>query len=202
MNVVTNGTIAIPIIPECRATSIQQWASNNGFEFTNTADRSLDYYIPYRDAHGRIVRGLAADLHELMLNAGVANLNKSKWDEVKDDAILYILNWIDTKCIIPIEKKFCHSGHYCLYLGNNLVFDNAIFFNIDSIQQLPITLNNKYNLNLTTVIPDLPENFYDHTVPYWVIEELYVINKKLKDAINCFIKADNQITAKISITQL
>ena len=207
MKVVTDGTFSVAVIPECKATGIEDWAKTNKLDIIQVGWKNAvtsNFYIPYRNTYDRIVRGIAADLHGLMIDHGIVNLNQVTWEEAKNVAIPYILKWIDGPDIIPIPKnhKDCHSGYYHAYLNNTLDYTDATFFNLDQIDKLPSLLNNKYDLTLTLTIPDLPTGFYEHTVPYWVIDELYHTNKKLAIKIDDFIQQDNIFNQLYSIREL
>jgi hypothetical protein len=191
MNVVTNGEFAVAVIPECCAYSITEWARQNNLEFINDIrTENLDWYFPYRNSYDRIIRGIAADLHGIMLDQNVVNLNTHSWSQVKETAMKFILSWIEPgHCQIPIVRsdKSCHSGLYQAYT-NSLA--NGVFFDVSELDLLPVVLNKHYNLNLTTAIPELPNNFYERTVPYWYIDELYKTNQRLAEKINDFCRQD------------
>jgi hypothetical protein len=194
MKVVTNGTFAVAVIPECRATSVMDWGQLNDLQVLDTESTNLDYYIPYRNSYDRILRGLGADFHELMFDQQIVNLNESLWDDVETAAINFINNWIETGAI-PVPKKFCHSGYYRAYINSKIT---GTFFEVSDIVNLPTVINQKYNLNLSSDIPDLPPNFYKHTVPYWVIDSLYKSNTKLKILIDQFCERDKVYTPVIT----
>ena len=208
MKVVTDGTFSVAVIPECKATGIEDWARTNKLDIVQIGwDRiapATNFYIPYRNTYDRIIRGIAADLHGSMIDHGIVNLNHVAWEEAKNVAIPYILEWIDGPGIIPMQQKDsnCHGGYYYAYLNNSIDYADAIFFNVEQIDKIPALLNIKYNLSLTLTIPDLPTGFYEHTVPYWVIDELYHTNKKLAIKIDNFIQQDNAFNKRYSISEL
>ena len=205
MRVVTNGVFAVPLIPECKLYSIENWANQNQLTITNVSisDTHYEYYIPYRNSYDRIIRGLAADFHEMLDDAGIAPLNKKgiTWDTVEPTAKDFIIRWAESEETIPIQKKYCHSGFYFAYMLVHLVTD-AIFFDVEDLPKLPDILNKKYNLSLTTEFPELPPEFYNNTIPYWVIDELYKTNKDLANKIDNFCERDTEKSKKFKIVKL
>ena len=201
MNAVSNGEFAIAVIPECCAYSVTEWAQENNLKFINDINTdNLDWYFPYRNSYDRIIRGIAADLHGIMLDQNIADLNTNSWLQVKETATEFILSWINADhCQIPIVKKHndCHSALYQAYT-NTLA--EGIFFDVNEINLLPTVLNKRYNLNLTNTVPELPDDFYDRTVPYWYIDELYKTNKTFAETIDNFCNRDK--IYPLSLTKL
>jgi hypothetical protein len=195
MKFVTNGTWAIPLIPECRLTSIQDWAKLNKFQIQEDNFQSLDFIIPYRNSYARIIRAIAADLHEVMLDAGIVNLNKQTWDEVKSTALPFIKNWFDAVGHLPIKKNFCHTNYLINYLSDQLP-ENVVLVNVDNIARLPEYLKSKYGIEVTA-IPELPEHFYSYTVPYGIIDELYNTNEKTKRLIDIWCSVDSKMNSRL-----
>lgn len=185
MNFVSNGDVTIAVIPECKATSVMNWAVENNFS-SDIIGQTI--YAPYRDTYGRIIRGIGADLHELMYDAGVVNLNSETWDSVRDKAMSFIERWIET-ATLPIEKKFCHSLYYTSYLADTPL-DNIQFVDVSDFDTFHLYLNEKHNL---TVKPfqELPPEFYNHTVPYWEIDRLYGSNTRLTGLINDYCASES-----------
>jgi len=197
MLIITNNQFAIPLIPECRLSSLQDWANVNNLQIQNNNTNTLDYFVPYRKSYDRIIRGIAADLHEIMFDNGLINFNQLTWQESKDLALEFICDWADTIKQLPIKKHYCHSAHFSAYISPDII-KTAVFFDVNEVDKLPVLLNQKYNLSLSTEIPSLPDEFYNHTVPYWVIDDLYNSNLNLKVVIDEFCKNDD----KIIITKL
>lgn len=197
MQVVTNGVFAVGIIPECCATGLRNWASINQLELRETTDSTLDYYIPYRSSYQRIIRGIAADLHEILLQKNIVDLATTTWAESKPIAEKFIIDYL-TEIQFPILKDFWHSAPYGVYHRNV----SGVFFNVDTINNLPAILNKKYNLNLTTTIPTLPNNFYEHTVPYWYIDEIFKSNYKFNRKLKNYCRFDEQQNKDLVIIDL
>ena len=185
MNFVSNGEVTIAVIPECKATSVMDWAVENNFTSDNIGQT---IYAPYRDTYDRIIRGIGADLHELMYDAGVVNLNIETWDSVRDTALSFILNWIET-ATLPIEKKYCHSLFYTSYLAD-ISLDRMQLVDVNDFDVFHLYLNEKHNLN-TGPFPQLPSEFYNHTVPYWEIDSLYGSNTRLTSLINDYCASES-----------
>jgi hypothetical protein len=187
MNAVSNGEFAIAVIPECCAYSVTQWAQENNLKFINNINTdNLDWYLPYRASYDRIIRGIAADLHGIMLDQNIVDLNTNSWLQVEETAMEFIRSWIKADhCEIPIVRKDlgCHSGLYQAYTNS---LSEGIFFDVAELDLLPAVLNKQYNLNLTNTVPELPDDFYLRTVPYWYIDELYKTNKRLAEKIDDF----------------
>ena len=190
MRAVTNGRFAVLAIPECRQHSIVEWGERNGLLIVNDVG-SYTYYAPYRSSRDRIMRGIAADLHELMHDQQIVNLNVSTWADAETVATKYIQNWIDTVCSIPVEKNFCHSSYYSGYVpaGAQLV-------DIQYLSALPNYLNRLYGSALDHIFPDLPDDFYQHTVPHKVIEYFYLTNQKFARTVDDFCRKDEFYTQK------
>ncbi len=192
MLVATNHQFAIPLIPECRLSGLQQWAEFNNLTITNTPNDNVEYVVPYRGSYDRIVRGLAADWHELMIDENIVNLNNSSWAEVSNIALDYINNWIENNSLIPINKHHCHSSYYISYISHKIL-PCALFFDVSETNALPTYLNSRFGLDLFIDIPKHPSHFYNHTVPYWEIDRLYHSNPKLKSMIDRYCANDTKI---------
>lgn len=192
MKFVTNGVFAIPLIPECRLSGLHKWASVNKFSIEETfQEPKLDFIIPYRNSYDRIIRAIGADLHEVMLDNGVVNLNKQTWDNVKDIALPYIINWFNTIGHLPIKKNFCHTGYLTTYLITDLP-NTAVLIDITTVTNLTNYIKTQYNLPVTE-IPENPSAFYDHTVPYWEIDRLYKTNENTKRLIDIWCAEDDRL---------
>jgi hypothetical protein len=182
MKYVTNGTFAILLIAECRQSSIQDLAAANNMIVKTEYDPTLDYILPYRKSYDRIIRAIAADLHELMHDSGFVNLNVEKWSDVKSKCIEYIVEWVETRGHLPIDKQFSHTGYISTYIDNRL-YKKCKVFDVDQINLLTEHITQTYNIDLG-VISDLPKMFYEHTVPYWEIDALYTSHKKMRTLID------------------
>ena len=192
MKFVTNGVFAIPLIPECRLSGLRSWANTNKFAIVETFQTpKLDFIIPYRNSYDRIIRAIGADLHEVMLDAGVVNLNKQTWTNVKDIALPYIINWFDTTGHLPIKKNFCHTGYLTTYLITDLP-NTAVLIDISTATNLTNYIKTRYNLSITN-IPENSPNFYDYTVPYWEIDRLYKTNENTKRLIDIWCAEDDRL---------
>jgi hypothetical protein len=193
MKLVTNGVIAIPLIPECRTTSIRDWATMTNFTIIDNNYINLEFIIPYRKSYDRIIRAIAADLNELMLNEGLFELNKQKWNDVADIGTDFITKWFST-ARLPIEKDFCHSQYYIAYFDNSIT--NKKFIDVDEIDKLPTYIKQTYNLNVPP-IPDLPIWFHDHCVPIELIKDYYNKDTKIKNLIDEYCIRDQQLLKNI-----
>jgi hypothetical protein len=193
MRFVTNGTFAIPLIPECRTTSIRDWSKLTNFTIDDSNYSDLEFIIPYRNSYDRIIRAIAADLNELMLNAGLFELNKQKWKDVSEIGIEYINNWFKT-AQLPIEKDFTHSQYYIAYFDNRIV--NKKFINVDEIEKLPSYIQQTYNLDVPP-IPDLPDWFHEHCVPTDIIKNHYNNDATVKNIIDEYCICDQELSKNI-----
>ena len=191
MKFVTNGVFAVPLIPECRLYSIHQWAMANKFSIQEDNYQNLNFVIPYRNSYDRILRAIAADLHEVMLDNNIVNLNKQTWDSVKDVALPYIINWFDTVGHLPIKKDFCHTRYFTNYVNHDLPL-NRILIDVVNINNITTYINSKYRLTVSN-IPDHPAHFYDYTVPYWEIDTLYQTNENTRRLVDAWCKEDARL---------
>jgi hypothetical protein len=181
MRFVTNGTFAILLIPECKQYGISEAGRHNNFVFDNIYNPNLDYIIPYRKPYSRIIRAIAADLHEVMLDAGFVNLNKTVWSTVREQCLEYILDWVENKGHLPIIKNFCHTGYITAYMSPEIT--KAKIIDVDNINELSTYIKETYNVDIGQ-IPELPGSFYDYTVPYWEIDQIYNNNEKMRTLID------------------
>jgi len=191
MKFVTNGTFAIPLIPECRLLGLQNWAMANAFSIQENNYAHLEFIIPYRNSYDRIIRGIAADLHEIMLDNNIVNLNKQSWTTVKDIALPYIINWFNSIGHFPIQKPFCHSAYFVSYLASDIP-ESRILIDVINIENITSYIKSKYNIAITK-IPENPPNFYDYTVPYWEIDNLYNTNENTRRLIDIWCKEDARL---------
>lgn len=200
MQYVTNGKFAILLIPECKQYSINEMGKTNGFEVRDIYDPTLEYIVPYRTPYDRIIRGVAADLHELMLDAGFVNLNRTKWETVKEQCLEFIVNWVDTEGHLPIIKRYCHTAYTTSYIFPEI--ENYKIVNVDDVNLLlPKYIKETYGIDIGT-IPELPDFFYDFTVPYWEIDKLYHSHKKMRTLIDEWCASDLQDSAVVIVDDL
>lgn len=146
MQYVTNGKFAVLLIPECKQYSINEMGKTNGFEVKDVYDPALDYILPYRNPYDRIIRAVAADLHEVMLDAGFVDLNRTKWETVKDRCLEYIVNWIDTEGHLPVKKQNSHSSYIRSYLSPEI--ERYKIINVDNINILPKYIKETYGTDI------------------------------------------------------
>lgn len=200
MQGIKTDAFAVLQIPECKQHSVGEWGKANSLEkFLNTVNVDK-IYSPYRTSYDRIIRGLAADFHELVLDRGIANLNQNTWDSVKDIVIDFIHHWIKTDCTIPVKKDYCHSSYYIAYIGAN--FSNIELVSVGHLNKLPKYINCEYGLNLTESLPELPENFYKNTVPYWEIENIIQNNVKLEKSVMLYCEKDLELLNRANLRDL
>jgi len=172
MNVMTNNNDCYVLIPECKTTGVQEWGSQNGYEYLTTdQDLKIKTFIPYREPYGRIVRAVAADLHEILLDNNISNLNENSWSVEKPKIISYFTSILTDDFMLPFDKDFKHTAPLVSYLVDTL--DNFEFVDVDKLD-----------------VPGLPENFYEQTVPYWEIENIYNTNVNFKNAVDKWIAQD------------
>ena len=192
MKVVTNGVFAIPLIPECRCSDISRWAKANTFDLTEDFHSlNLDLIIPYRKSYDRIIRAIGADLHEIMIDNNIVNLNKQTWASVKDIAMPYIINWFNTVGHLPINKYFSHTGYFTTYLMPMIPTSHALF-DIEHIDAITNYIKSKYGLTVSN-IPDKPPDFYNYTVPYQEIDVLYKTNENTRQLIDAWCAEDARL---------
>lgn len=199
MQYVTNDKFAILLIPECKQYSIREMGKTNGFQTRYEYDPSLQYIVPYRESYGRIIRAIAADLHEVMLDAGFVNLNKVTWASVREQCMEYIIDWVDTKGHLPIVKNFCHTGYLTAYVPKELA--NYKLIDVEQFDLLPNYIKSTYGVDIGT-IPELPEFFYDYTVPYWEIDSLYNSHKKMRTLIDEWCARDLEESTIVVVDNL
>lgn len=193
MKLVTNGVIAIPLIPECRTSSIKDWAKITKFTIIDNNYANLEFIIPYRKSYDRIIRAIAADLNELMWNEGLFELNKQKWNDVVDIGTDFITKWFLT-ARLPIKKEFCHSQYYIAYFDTGI--RNKKFIDVDEIQKLPVYIKQTYNLDVPP-IPNLPDWFHDHCVPTSLIKDYYLKDLRIKNLIDDYCVRDQELSKNI-----
>jgi hypothetical protein len=198
MKVVTNGVFAIPLIPECRCSSISQWAKANTFDFKEDVySLNLDLIIPYRKSYDRIIRALGADLHEILLDNNIVNLNKQTWASVKDIAMPYIINWFNTVGHLPIKKNFCHTGYFTTYLMPMIPTSHALF-DVEHVDAITNYIKSKYGLTVSN-IPDNPPDFYNYTVPHQEIDVLYKTNENTRQLIDAWCAEDARLLSAYNL---
>lgn len=200
MQYITNGKFAILLIPECKQASLREVGFANKLDTRCGYDPDLGYIIPYRKPYDRIIRGIGADLHEIMLDRGVLDLNKTKWGEVREQCLDYIINWVELEGHLPIKKNFCHTGHITAYFDRRLN-GTAKIFDVDSISDMIEFISNNYQVDLGTV-PELPKQFYENTVPYWEIDALYNSHKKMRTLIDEWCACDLEKSSTMIVDNL
>lgn len=197
MQYVTNGEFGILLIPECKQYSVSEIGSRHNM--TVRFDKTdVEYIVPFRKSYDRIIRGIGADMHEIMYDNKFVNLNVEKWSEVREKCLDYITSWFDSLGHLPINKHFCHTAYFKNYVGD---IDNYILLDVDEFDLLPKYLKDKYNFELGE-IPELPENFYEHTVPYWEIETLYNSHKKMRTLIDDWCALDQKLLTTTVVNDL
>ena len=194
MNFVTNGKFAIPLIPECKEYSIREWAKSNNLLENNTDYSQLEFILPYRSSYDRIIRGISADLHGLMLDQGIVDLNNQDWDDVKHLAIPFIITYFNSCKFLPVDGYY-HSLYYTYYLGVDINIQKV--FEVNDIDNLPNYIKHNYGIE-TGPVPSLPNNFYTRTVPYWEIDTLYKTNENTKQLIDAWCLEDQKRTVDLT----
>jgi hypothetical protein len=191
MQFVTNDEFGILLIPECKQHSISQM----DLRVSNIYDPELTYIIPYRNPYDRIIRAIAADLHELMHDSGYADLNIEKWDDVRTKCLGYIDSWLET-ATLPIVKEYCHSAYFINYVSP--IPKRYVLLDVDKFDLLPKYIKLHYGLDLGE-IAELPPQFYEHTVPYWEIDRLYHSHKKMHTLIDEWCASDLKESSSLVI---
>lgn len=181
MNYISNRVFSIAVIPECKATSVLTYAEEHNFFINEQLTATL--YAPYRNSHDRIIRGIAADLHELLLNDNVVNLNLSSWPDVKPIVLEYINAWIPTASL-PINKQFCHTAYYI-----NYATQSATFVSVDNFGKFHEFLSDTHGVKCDP-FPDLSPDFYTHTIPYWELESIYESNMQFANLVDAYCDRD------------
>jgi len=197
MQYVTNGEFGILLIPECKQYSVDEIGIRNNFKKSHSYSSELDYIIPYRKPYDRIIRAIAADLHELMHDSGYVNLNLEKWDDVRSKSLDYIHNWLET-ATLPIVKDFCHTAYFTNYAQ---LSKNYVLIDVDNFEVLPKYIKQRYDIDVGE-IKELPPEFYQHTVPYWEIDSLYHSHKKMHTLIDEWCASDQRLSATMVVDNL
>ena len=192
MKAITHNRFAIPLIPECMLSGCQEWAMNNNLDIVDDPPTNLTYYVPYRNTYDRIIRAVAADWHELLIDNGVVNLNETRWDKTKDLVLDFILSWIETNQQLPIIKSNCHSAYFVSHITPQIT-KTGLFFDIAQIELLFKFLNSAYDLDLSTRIGSHKPSFYNHTIPYWEIENIYQTNARFQHMVDEYCRRDTKI---------
>jgi hypothetical protein len=198
MQYVTNDVFGILLIPECKQYSVSEIGIANGFETRTAFNPDLDYIVPYREPYQRIIRGIGADLHEIMHDAGFVNLNVEKWSDVREKCLDYITDWFEAQRKLPIVKEFCHTGYFTNYVNS---LPKYVLVDVDRFDKLPKYISDKYNLDVG-LIPELPADFYEHTVPYWEIDQLCTANKKVRTLIEDWCVLDLELSSTFVVDNL